>query len=43
MGVERPITGAAYAVLYRGVSAKSVVETLLRRSPKAESEDTGWM
>ena len=43
MGVEMPITGAAYAVLYRGVSAKSVVETLLRRSPKAESEDTGWM
>ena len=43
MGVEMPITAAAYAVLYEGVSAKKVVETLLHRSPKAESEDTGWM
>ena len=42
-GVEMPITGAAYAVLYEGVSARQVVETLLRRSPKAESEDAGWL
>ena len=41
-GVEMPITGAAYAVLYEGVSARQVVETLLRRSPKAEPEDAGW-
>lgn len=42
-GVEMPITGAAYAVLYEGISARKVVETLLRRSPKAESEDAGWL
>ena len=40
--VEMPIVRAAYAVLYEGVSAAKVVETLLHRSLKAESEDAGW-
>lgn len=42
-GVEMPIVRAAYAVLYEGISAAKVVETLLQRSPKAESEDAGWL
>ncbi len=42
-GVEMPIVRAAHAVLYEGVSAAKVVETLLHRSPKAESEDAGWL
>ncbi len=41
-GVDMPIVQAAYAVLYEGVSAKQVVEALLNRSKKAESEDAGW-
>jgi glycerol-3-phosphate dehydrogenase (NAD(P)+) len=42
-GVDMPIVGAAYAVLYEGIPAAQVVEALLRRSPKAESEDAGWL
>ena len=42
-GVDMPILHAAYAVLYEGESAASVVKTLLRRSKKAESEDAGWI
>ena len=42
-GIEMPIVSAAYAVLYEGISAAKVVDTLLRRSPKAESEDAGWL
>ena len=42
-GVEMPITQAAYSVLYQGISAAQVVEALLHRSPKAESEDAGWL
>lgn len=41
-GVDMPIVQAAHAVLYEGVSAKQVVEALLNRSKKAESEDAGW-
>ncbi len=41
-GVDMPIVHAAYAVLYEGYSPKQVVETLLNRSRKAESEDAGW-
>ncbi len=40
--VEMPIVRAAYAVLYEGVNAAKVVETLLQRSLKSESEDAGW-
>lgn len=42
-GVDMPIVHAAYAVLYEGVSAAQVVETLLGRSRKSESEDAGWL
>ena len=41
--VDMPIVHAAYAVLYEGVSAAQVVEALLNRSKKAESEDAGWL
>lgn len=41
-GVEMPIVQAAYAVLYEGVSAEKVIEILLHRHKKAESEDSGW-
>lgn len=42
-GVDMPIVHAAYSVLYEGVSAAKVVEALLHRSKKAESEDAGWL
>ena len=42
-GVDMPIVHAAYSVLYEGISAAKVVETLLNRSKKAESEDAGWL
>ncbi len=42
-GVEMPITEAAYRVLYQGLRPAQVVETLLSRSKKAESEDAGWL
>lgn len=41
-GVEMPIIRAAYAVLYENISTAQVVEALLNRSRKAESEDAGW-
>lgn len=41
-GVDMPIVQAAYAVLYEGVSAGQVVDALLNRSKKAESENAGW-
>ena len=43
MGVEMPITEAAYKVLYEGLSAKDVTHELLMRRKKAESEDAGWL
>ena len=43
MGVDMPITEAAYKVLYEGYSAADVVRELLIRSRKAESEDAGWL
>ena len=42
-GVEMPIVAAAYAVLYDGISAKFAMETLLARTPYAETEDAGWL
>ena len=41
-GVEMPIVQAAYALLYEDVSVEKVLEILLRRGKKAESEDMGW-
>ena len=43
MGVEKPITEAAYKVLYEGLSAKDMTHELLMRRKKAESEDAGWL
>lgn len=42
-GVDMPIVHAAYSVLYEGISAVRVVEALLNRSKKSESEDAGWL
>ena len=43
MGVDMPITEAAYKVLYEGASAAEAVRELLHRSRKAESENPGWL
>ena len=43
MGVDMPITEAAYKVLYEGAPAKEAVQALLHRSRKAESENPGWL
>ena len=43
MGVDMPITEAAYKVLYEGMDARVVTKALLLRSRKAESEDAGWL
>lgn len=41
-GVDMPIVRAACAVLYENYTTAQVVEALLNRSKKAESEDSGW-
>ena len=41
-GVEMPIVSAAYHVLYEDADPKAVVQKLLTRQKKAESEDLGW-
>ena len=41
-GVEMPITTGAYAVLYEGKDPKSVLEELMGRKKKHESEDSNW-
>ena len=43
MGVDMPITEAAYKVLYEGMLAKDMTAELLMRSKKTESEDAGWL
>ena len=43
VGVEMPITEAAYKVLYGGMNAADVTAELLMRRKKAESEDAGWL
>ena len=42
-GVEMPIVRAAYDVLYGGIEPSQVIEILMNRSRKAESEDAGWL
>ncbi|MBQ6832056.1 MAG: NAD(P)-dependent glycerol-3-phosphate dehydrogenase [Oscillospiraceae bacterium] len=42
-GVEMPIVHAAYQVLYENVSASAVVQELLHRQRRPESEDAGWL
>ena len=41
-GVEMPIVSAAYQVLYNGADPRRVVQKLLARQKKAESENLGW-
>ncbi len=43
MGVDMPITEAAYKVLYEDAPAREEVQALLLRSRKTESEDPGWL
>ena len=43
IGVEMPITEAAYKVLYEGMRADEMTQELLMRRKKAESEDAGWL
>lgn len=43
MGIDMPITEAAYKVLYENADAKKAVQTLLCRPRKAESEDASWL
>ncbi len=43
MGIDMPITEAAYKVLYEGVDVKQAFMSLLTRQRKAESEDPGWL
>lgn len=42
-GVDMPIVGAAYAVLYEGATAEEAVQKLLSRQKKAELENARWM
>lgn len=42
-GIDMPIVGAAYAVLYEGAAAEEAVQKLLSRQKKAELEDARWM
>lgn len=42
-GIDMPITEAAYKVLYKGAPVRPVVQALLTRQRKAESEDAGWL
>ncbi len=43
MGVDMPITEAAYKVLYENASAAEAVKVLLLRSRRTESENPGWL
>ena len=43
MGVDMPITEAAYKVLYENASADEAVKALLMRSRRTESENPGWL
>ncbi len=43
MGVDMPIVGAAYSVLYEHVPADEAVKRLLTRPGREEREDAGWL
>ena len=43
LGVDMPITEAAYKVLYENASAAEAVKALLVRARKSESENPGWL
>ena len=42
MGVDMPITQAAYAVLYDGAPIGSALGSLMTRKKGQEIEDAGW-
>ena len=42
-GIDMPITGAAYKVLYEGADVRQAVQSLLTRERKPESENPGWL
>jgi glycerol-3-phosphate dehydrogenase (NAD(P)+) len=42
-GVEMPIVTACYAVLYQAAPVNQVVQELLLRQRRPESEDAGWL
>ena len=43
MGIDMPITEAAYRVLYEGAEVRETFLNLMNRGRKAESEDAGWL
>ena len=43
MGIDMPITEAAYKVLYEGAEVRSTFLGLMARNRKAESENPGWL
>ena len=43
MGIDMPITEAAYKVLYEGEEVRSTFLSLMTRNRKAESENPGWL
>lgn len=42
-GVDMPIVHGAYRVLYENADVRTVLQNLLARQRKAESEDAGWL
>ena len=42
-GIDMPITGAAYQILYENAPAGETFRALMNRRRKAESEDAGWL
>ena len=43
VGIDMPITEAAYKVLYEGAEARKTFLELMTRQKKAEAEDAGWL
>ena len=43
MGIDMPITEAAYKVLYEGADVRETFPELMARRKKAEIEDAGWL
>ena len=41
-GIDMPIVNAAYQVLYENADVKEIIQNLLLRRRKPESEDSGW-
>lgn len=43
LGIDMPITEAAYTVLYKNADVREAVQQLLKRQRRAETEDAGWL